>query len=685
MKYIKTVLFLLCSVLLNTVAHAQHSDDQNMDLKREIFKTFHKRFYPGEYPLRQIPTASPTTNQVERRATRQTSINERVWFPGEWEEVKAIVLTTYYEHAVPGHEGDLTWSAEPVVKGWADYYHKGEDGKFKIEGSGPYTSSIDTVSNLAKVFFYLMDGIQKGGAEAWVRIKQPNDTAIIYQTLERMGLRHDHLRFLHGEGSSIWYRDCGPICFYYGDEDNLAMLDFFYRRYSRALDDQIPSLIHKQMGIPNYITDFVWEGGNCLVDGAGSLVTSDAVYAINSDESGPIEWDGKDYKTIHHRYKSALSKDEVYQALYEMLGQRATHIVPRFLYVGGTGHVDLYADAWNENGFAFSMMPELYSDWDDCITGKKNIAYLNEQKSIFGRNYYTMSRLPFPSNNEGGPFLGQEKYSTEYSRTYANHTFVNNVILQPCFSEVGNDGMPTADWDRANIEAIKQAYPGYTIYCVYVREFDGSGGAIHCVTKQIPADNPIRILHKNIHGSVNLGELTAVPFSAIITNKSGIAHAELMFRKNGGEWQLIDLTPNGNRWYGSVPASTFHVGETVEYYFVATSINGKTITKPFTANQGGYFTFTTTADTPYDADMFDFDTQPMPKKNITFTFGSNWVTEDTSEDVPTDIMMAKSFENSQEVSKTGWFNLSGSKLNSKPTRKGIYIHDGKKYVVVRNE
>ena len=117
MKYIKTVLFLLCSVFLTTVTHAQHSDDQNMDLKREIFKTFHKRFYSGEYPLRQIPTASLTTNQVERRTTRQASFNERVWFPGEWEEVKAIVLTTYYEHAVPGHEGDLTWMAEPVVKG----------------------------------------------------------------------------------------------------------------------------------------------------------------------------------------------------------------------------------------------------------------------------------------------------------------------------------------------------------------------------------------------------------------------------------------------------------------------------------------------------------------------------------------------------------------------------------------
>ena len=150
MKYIKTILFLLCSVLLNTVAHAQHSDDQNMDLKREIFNTFHKRFYSGEYPLRQIPTASPPTSQTERSTTRQASFNERVWFPGEWEEVKAIVLTIYYEHAVPGHEGDLTWSAEPVVKGWADYYHKGEDGKFKIEGSGPYTSSMTQCPTLLR-------------------------------------------------------------------------------------------------------------------------------------------------------------------------------------------------------------------------------------------------------------------------------------------------------------------------------------------------------------------------------------------------------------------------------------------------------------------------------------------------------------------------------------------------------
>ncbi len=677
MKHTKMTLLLLGAFVFATMAQAQDSHDQTLEKEYKIFKTFHQRAFNGEYPMRQLPTATATNGQVPRKVAKQASFNERVWFPGEWEEVKAVVLTVYYIHLVPGHEDDPEWYAEPVVKGWADYYHE-EDGEYQLEGSGPYTSKLDTVSNYSKVFYYLMDGIQKGGAEAWVRVKEASDTLIVHEVLERMGLRHDNMRFLIEEGNSIWYRDCGPICFYYGDEDKLGMLDFFYRRYNRSLDDQLPSLIHRQMGIPNYITDFVWEGGNCLVDGAGSLVTSETVYKINDDTEGPVEWDGEDYGTLHHRYKPALTKTEVRQALNEMLGQRATHIVPQFRFDGGTGHVDLYADAWNENGFAFSIMPERYQNWYDYIIEQINITYLNEQQSLFGRNYYTMSELPFPSNRVGNPFTDQEEYNMRYSRTYANHTFVNNLILQPCFSEVGDDGMPTADWDKRNIEAVKEAYPGYTIYCIDIRGFDGMGGAIHCVTKQIPADNPIRILHKNIHGDVNLGELTAVPFSAIITNKSGIDHAALVYRTNSGEWQRAELTANGNRWYTRIPASTLKAGEPVDYYFEATSVNGKTITKPFTASQGGYFTFTPTADTAYDAEMFDFDTQPMPKDSITFDFGSNWVTEDTSEEDATGMMTMKDSRNTQDASRGGWFNLSGQRVTE--GYKGIVIQKGKKRV-----
>ena len=274
MNNIKTILFLLCSFFLTTMVHAQSSTDQRREMKREIFKTFHKRSYTGEYPLRKIPTLPSTTYQTIRRAKTEAPLfTDRVWFPGEWEEVKAIILTPYYENHVPGHENDLTWNAEPMVKDYANYYHKNEAGKWEIEGSGPYTTSMDTESDMGKVFLRLMDGIQKGGAEAWVRVSQQSDTALVYQALKRMGLRHDRLRFIFGQGSSIWYRDCGPICFYYGNEDRLAMLDFFYRRFNRALDDEIPSLLHRQMGIPNYITDFVWEG-TVLTAVSGSVLTS---------------------------------------------------------------------------------------------------------------------------------------------------------------------------------------------------------------------------------------------------------------------------------------------------------------------------------------------------------------------------------------------------------------------------
>ena len=684
-RTIITAATLVCMIAQGTVAvNAQSLSNRTQDMRHKILKTFHKRVYNHEYPLREIPVeTSPSVHQTRKTQDRAASFTDRVWFPGEWEEVKAIMVTPFYDYRVPGHEDEADWYAAPVVGGYADYYHYKESDDWQIDGLGPYVTVMDTISDFGKVFFRLMDGIQKGGAEAWVRVEQQSDTVMVHETLRRMNLRHDRLRFFYGRGNSFWYRDCGPICFYYGDEDRLAMLDFIYSRHRRPLDDSIPSLLHRQMGIPNYMNKVLWEGGNCLVDGAGAVVSSDAVYTINNETIGQLVWDGQDINSLHHEYKPALTPDEVKQALHEMLGQRETHIIPRYQFDGSTGHVDLYADAYNENGFVFSVMPDAYSSWVDYQTGHSNIDLLCQQTSIFDRNYYTMAQLPFPSKNDGAPFADEEEYNARYARTYSNHCFVNNVILQPCFSEVGADGMPTAAWDRANIEAIQKAYPGYSVYCIDVRDFDGTGGALHCVTKQIPADNPVRILHKNIHGSINLGELTGIPVSAVITNNSGIAHAEVFWRDNGGDWQTLDLTANGNRFYGSMPFYDTQVVHKVEYYISATSNNGKTITKPITASQGGYFTFTYNDGNPnYDSTMFDFDTEPMPAERITFPLGTDWLTEDTTEDEPiaTGISIVESLKRKVESGAT-WFTLDGRKLSGKPNAKGIYIYNGRKKVI----
>lgn len=627
----KTVTLLAAAII--AFGAAAQSNEPTETMKKEFRATVQKRDIAKRHLESNIPLSTKAPKSVKGEV--KDLPNDRVWFPGEWEEVKAIVVTPYYEYAPAQSQGAGYWMADPLVTGWAQYYKYSNTRGWTESGMGPYKAIMDTTSSFGNVSFYLMDAIQQGGAEAWVRVERRADSAKVLRKLQRMNLRRDNVKFIVGPGNSFWYRDCGPICFYYGDEDNVAMLDFGYYP-GRALDDSLPTIIHQQMGIPNYHTPIEWEGGNCLVDGVGMVFSSDALYSNNADSYGQLTWDGQDINTLNYSHTTSLNRNQVKQALHDLLGQRATYILPAYQYDGGTGHIDLYADAWDENGFVFSVMPDTYSNWVDYSTGQKNIDSLCSYMSFFEREYYQMGEIPFPSTDNGGNFSGQIQYNNQYTRTYSNHTFVNNLIMQPCFSEVVN-GQPSAEWDRNNIEALKAAYPGYTIYPVDVRDFDGSGGAIHCITKQIPAENPIRILHKNIHDTIGIDSMETIPVSAIITNKSGIAHAEVVYRVDGGEWQTASLTSNGNRFNGSMMRSVTAVPQhSYEYYISATSNNGKTITKPMTASQGGYYTFVLADNLAVDSTMLDFDTLPMPAENITFVFSTDWTNEDNAPQVGID-------------------------------------------------
>lgn len=586
----KTIVFGLALVAAIAGASAQTDNVTAQQLRKSRLEYFQQRDASKMYLQKKYPQAPAT--EAKGTKTPGLQMPSPNWFPGEWEEVKAIVVTCYYNYYPTAHVGDQYWYADPTVTGVADYYHYSNG--WSQSGSGAYVGVPDTADNtFSNVFFYLMDGIQSGGAEAWVRVENASDTNIIKRKLTRMNLRHNNLRFIIGPGNSFWYRDCGPIAFYYGAEDSVAMTDFMYYP-GRALDDSLPTLISEQMGIPNYITTIEWEGGNCLVDGTGMVFSSDAIYSNNEDSHGQLTWDGVNPSTINYTTKPALTEAQVRDSLSHILGSRATHILPAFKYDGGTGHVDLYADMWDENEFVFSKFPAGYSNWTDYKTAAKNIDSLCSYTSVFGNNY-KKTYIPFPCTNNGGAFTSQSTYNSNFTRTYSNHTFVNNVIVQPVFSAVVN-GEPSSTWDRERFDSLKSAYPGYTLYPIDVREFDGSGGAIHCITKQIPADNPVRILHPSVTGDASAHNGQNIPIEATVTNRSGISSVTCYYRVNGGSWSQIALTSTGNanNFAASMPTASLPTTGNyakVEYYISATSNNGKTITKPMTANQGGYYTF----------------------------------------------------------------------------------------------
>ena len=587
MKKLTLIGGLLCCMCM---MQAQQSVLSQAEMRQKARQTFHQRDASQKYQRLTVPLQK-VQKAMNGADSAGLQLPEGAWFPGEWEEVRAIAVTCSYNHLVPGNEGSYYWYADPLVSGYAAYMHY-ENEEWVEKGGGPYLSVLDTMSDHGDVFFYLIDAIQAGNAEAWVRIENASDSAVVMRKLVRMNLRHDKLRFLLGEGNSFWFRDCGPICFYYGSQDSTAMLDFMYYP-GRALDDSLPALIKKYTGIPNYITSIEWEGGNCLVDGAGMVISSDALYGNNMDNYGQMVGNGNDPASIYFESKMPLTAEQVKDSLTHLIGSRATYIVPSLKFDGGTGHIDLYADMVDENTFVFSKYPEYCQRWPDYKIANRNIADFITCKSVFDETY-RHSIIPFPCTDNGGNFANHVEYNEEYTRTYSNHTFVNQVLIQPCFSKVQN-GQPSAEWDRLRMEQLQQAYPGYTIYPIDVRTFDGSGGAIHCITKQIPADNPIRILHPSITGNTETAYAGKnVSMRAKVTNRSGVESVKVIWRINGGDWQESAMTPGSDSLFtAELPLADVRYSDyaQVEYYLSARSNNGKTMTKPITASNGGYYTF----------------------------------------------------------------------------------------------
>ena len=68
-------------------------------------------------------------------------------------------------------------------------------------------------------------------------------------------------------------------------------------------------------------------------------------------------------------------------------------------------------------------------------------------------------------------------------------------------------------------------------------------------------------------------------------------------------------------------------------------------------------------------------------ESITFTLSDNWIREDTSEDNPTGIIVINELGTKQGNMRERWYTLSGAQLSTIPTKRGIYIFNGKKYVV----
>lgn len=529
--------------------------------------------------------ANPKKKEANQK--KVSNLPSNMIFPGEYEEVKAVMMTwPYVVSDSNGNTPKANVYVDQIFNNWGEYIEKYPNTNIvKKITYGKCTSVIDLFeeSPYPYVFGSLANAIDEN-AEVWINVWHAEDSTKIIEFMSSAGLPLQHARFFVNPGNSFWYRDCGPVAFYYGNKDSVGFVDFEYYG-GRQLDDSIPVFVGKKMGYPVYTSTIEYEGGNILLDGVGNLFTSSALDTTNFDNGGRYIQDVSKKNGFVQEYKKPLTEKQIKDSLTYLLNLKSIHILPMLQYDGGTGHIDLYADVWDENNMVFSKMPAEMDTMVDYSIVSKNVDTIMSFVKSDG-NTYRKSYIPFPRRDDGTWYESSEDYN-QYTRTYSNHTFVNKAIIQPVFAD---DTYGDTEHLQSDLDSISAKYPGYKIYPIDVSSFDGSGGAIHCITKQVPAENPIRIISLPIESVV--AKNTSYPISAMIYNNSGIEKATCKWRyKGGADWNSVDLTPSAsvlNQFLGAIP-NDLNDG-IIEYYLEAKSNNGKTIAKPITA-PAGFYTF----------------------------------------------------------------------------------------------
>jgi len=510
-------------------------------------------------------------NKKPEILNEEIELPERMTLPGEFEETQAVVISW------PSYAFDsLGREVYPFLPGIGVYYYGDEEDEYELVPIVGYVADLFEDSPLPPIWQQLTDAIQHS-AEVWIRIPEAQDSSDIKLWMQISGTPLVNYRFIHDElgYNAFWMRDFGPIGVYYGDNDDLGFVSFSYYP-GRPIDDMFPQQLGNILGYSVFENPVEIEGGNIISDGNGRGFYSNVLYPSNRDTLGPTM-----------EYKEPLTDNQVDSLLARYLGFNQSNVLDRLVCDGGTGHIDLYMKMMEEDHFFISQFPDVFNktqfrDWNTVV---QNVNHVQAVQSVYEDDLY-ISRLPIPTDDWGSYSKTTCNAFFNDPRNYINGLTVNGTFIFPSYSDnvSGNKA-----GDEAAMELMKLLLPGYKLVPLDSRLLVQWGGAVHCITMQIPAENPVKILHQPYRLPQNIKD--SYHFSTEIYNHSGIAEAVIHWRLRGtDEWNSIEMNLQSGLYTADILNDNFTSNDNIEYYIETLTNNGKTAYKPITA-PSGYYSF----------------------------------------------------------------------------------------------
>lgn len=410
-----------------------------------------------------------------------------------------------------------------------------------------------------------------------------SDSTSIKNYLLSSSVPLNNIEYLIEPFNSVWCRDYGPWNVYTNNVDSLALVDWIYNR-PRAKDDTVPAAIQRYAGLPMYQTtqspyDLIHTGGNFMTDGFGTGFSSNLILQENPT-------------------KTEVQIDSIMQ---QFMGINRYIKMPTLPY-DQIHHIDMHMKLIDEETILMAEYPAGIADGPQI---EANLQYvLSNFNSVFGTPYKVI-RIPMPPDNTGSyPNTGGDY------RTYANAVFVNKTVILPIYEE---------QYDTTALRIWREALPGYTVTGIDCNSMISALGAIHCITKEVSAADPLLISHQALKDTYNSSSTYQV--EATLFHRSGISQANIYYRTDTTQpYQSAMMLPSiNNSWIGDIPASP--AGTSIYYYVQAESVTGKQQVRPLPA-PAGYWKF----DVLLNTGMMEHETSsqitmnqvyPNPSKGIT--------------------------------------------------------------------
>lgn len=365
------------------------------------------------------------------------------------------------------------------------------------------------------------------------------------------GVNADNIVFVEADFDSVWVRDYGPQSIYLNGTNELAFVDWVYNR-PRPNDDVIPSVMGTELGVPVYQMTQVPNrltatGGNFMTDGYDQGFSSELIFEENS----------------------TLTEGEIDNIKYSYMGIDP-YVKMTILPYDGIHHIDMHMKLLDEETLLVGQYPEGVSDGPQI---EANLSYiLNNFQTPYGRTYRVV-RIPMPADEYGD-------YPDDWSDylTYTNAIILNGLVLVPIY------GLPQ---DDEALDIYREAMPGYNVVGINMRNVIPASGAIHCITREIAANDPILISHAPYFGVIDYST-QGYTVDATISSAEGISNASVFWSTDAtaGFNEVAMQHGEGENYTATIPSQP--VNSTIYYYISATNINSKTVAKPLVAPLGYY-------------------------------------------------------------------------------------------------